>query len=616
MNKRIKYFLLGLFIFISVSTVGIFMLNKPTTISKYLTTDLDGTPANPAFNDDIFYKCIIKEYNDENGTSISENASLTDEQLATITYLRCGSSNGVYLSDTTGIEKLTSLTELDLSSAHLQILDLSKNKELISLNVALNYGYLTELDISKNTKLERLLFYDSYLTQMDFSNNPALKYVDGDTARLTTIDFTNNPELEYIDLDNNSLSSITGINNKQKLKTLKLNGRYGSGISTIDLSNDTALESLSINQNQLRSLVLDDSVALKTLSANRNKLESISLTHNTGLTSIDLSNNQLESIIIGNNTSLTSLNVSNNSLASIDLSNNTSLESITLFSNNFNKTQYLYVGTQNNISPVVKLPLNLPTGVSTTYISSNENIATITTNGVINAIGLGAADISETADYEGGSYYATYHIKVIELESDKYDINDQNNIINFGIEDTIDDIINNLTPSDDDITIVYNENDSKIVVKHQNETIKEFDIVGLLTDSLNVDGKDINIGNKNPTYEEFINSFTPTGTTIKIVDSNNNEITSGNIKSGMKLRVYVDNELLDTYNIVGGTTPDHNKDKDSNKNVIDNTEKVKTDDTGKKKSIIISIIGVILLIGGTTIITIISNNKKNKEDNI
>ena len=86
---------------------------------------------------------------------------------------------------------------------------------------------------------------------------------------------------------------------------------------------------------QVSSLDITNATALKELYANGNKLTSIDLTNNTELTTADLQNNKLASIDVSKNTNLTKLTVSNNQLSSIDISNCQSLQTLYLSDNKF-----------------------------------------------------------------------------------------------------------------------------------------------------------------------------------------------------------------------------------------------------------------------------------------
>ena len=64
-------------------------LYEPSKINAVIASKVFKTPANTAFKDDNFYKCVVDAYNSKNKTSVAYTESLTDEQLLTITELSC-----------------------------------------------------------------------------------------------------------------------------------------------------------------------------------------------------------------------------------------------------------------------------------------------------------------------------------------------------------------------------------------------------------------------------------------------------------------------------------------------------------------------------------------------
>ena len=101
-------------IFIIIAGI-IFMVDycllSPTVINKYISTNIYKAPANSYFDDENFYNCVIDAYNIENNTSLPYTSSLTDTQLKSIKGLMCKFRN---ISSTKGLEKMTSLTELNV----------------------------------------------------------------------------------------------------------------------------------------------------------------------------------------------------------------------------------------------------------------------------------------------------------------------------------------------------------------------------------------------------------------------------------------------------------------------------------------------------------------------
>ncbi len=80
--------------------------------------------------------------------------------------------------------KFPKLKSLTLYDSDVQALDLSKNTELIeldinNLSVQNKYeGSLKEIDLSNNKKLKRLSIVDQKITELDLSNNPDIEYLE------------------------------------------------------------------------------------------------------------------------------------------------------------------------------------------------------------------------------------------------------------------------------------------------------------------------------------------------------------------------------------------------------------------------------------------------------
>ena len=83
---------------------------------------------------------------------------------------------GKNISDLTGIEAFTALTDLDCAVNQLTSLDVSQNTALTFLNC--NYNQLTSLDVSKNTALTDLDCAVNQLTSLDLTKNTALTRLD------------------------------------------------------------------------------------------------------------------------------------------------------------------------------------------------------------------------------------------------------------------------------------------------------------------------------------------------------------------------------------------------------------------------------------------------------
>ena len=117
-----------------------------------------------------------------------------------------------------------------------------------------------------------------------------------------------------------------------------------SGVTSLNVSNYNiadltgiedfiALINLNCFDNQLTSLDVSNSTALTILSCSNNQLTSLDVSNNTALTGLSFSNNQLTSLDVSNSTALTILSCSNNQLTSLDVSNNTALKFLFCYEN-------------------------------------------------------------------------------------------------------------------------------------------------------------------------------------------------------------------------------------------------------------------------------------------
>jgi Leucine-rich repeat (LRR) protein len=193
------------------------------------------------------------------------------------------------ISDMTGLEAFTALTELKARGNNLTTLDLSKNTALIKLNVQSNQ--LTSLDLSNNIHLEQLECSYNQLTSLNISANVALKSVNCGFNQISSIDVSNNTALAFLTVAEN--------------KT----------ISSLDVSNNTLLRYLSCYTNQLTSLDVSNNPALEQLACGKNQLSSLDISRNPALFYLACFNNQLTSLNIanGNNHNFTTLNTTGNS---------------------------------------------------------------------------------------------------------------------------------------------------------------------------------------------------------------------------------------------------------------------------------------------------------------
>lgn len=107
-----------------------------------------------------------------------------------------------------------------------------------------------------------------------------------------------------------------------------------NGLIELNLNGCSALKSLEI-EGDLTSLDISDCTALTYLNCYDNQLTSLDVTQNTALTELDCGGNELTSLDVAKNTALTSLNCGYNQLTSLDITKNTALTELNCAGNQF-----------------------------------------------------------------------------------------------------------------------------------------------------------------------------------------------------------------------------------------------------------------------------------------
>ena len=370
MKKRIIY--LSSFILI-VLGVGVFIdqaLFKPTEINSFIASKIYSNPANDAFTDDNFYKCVVNAYNEKNNTSLPYTTNLSDEQLKTITSLNCvGTGTNEKIESTNGLEKLTALNYLHVDDNQLTEIDISKNIQLLSLSLSKNQ--LTNLDVSNNIPLTILQAGDNQLVDINLNDAIALKRLDIYNNKLTSLDVSKNTALTVLDVSFNQLTSID-VSKNTALTDLSVGSNQ---LTSLDVSNNTALTDLSVGSNQLTSLDVSKNTTLKDLMVNDNQLTNLDVSKNTTLKYLEVGNNQLTNLDVSKNTTLKYLMVNDNQLTNLDVSKNTALTDLSVGSNQLtsldvsNNTALTDLLTYNN--QLTKLDVSKNTAL--TYLDAGRS---------------------------------------------------------------------------------------------------------------------------------------------------------------------------------------------------------------------------------------------------
>ncbi|MFR9045548.1 MAG: leucine-rich repeat domain-containing protein, partial [Alistipes onderdonkii] len=117
---------------------------------------------------------------------------------------------------------------------------------------------------------------------------------------------------------------LTSLRLSENTALTKLNCR-DSQLTALDLSKNKALTLLDCAYNQLTALDLADNTALIGLNCSGNQLSVLDLTQNPELTGLNCSHNRLTALDLTGNPALTQLDCRDNRLTSLDLAQNTAL---------------------------------------------------------------------------------------------------------------------------------------------------------------------------------------------------------------------------------------------------------------------------------------------------
>ena len=418
---------------------------------------------------------------------------------------------------TLDVSNNTALTELRVDYNQLTTLDVGKNTKLTELNVDNNQ--LTTIDVSNNTALTELGVWGNKLTTIDVSNNTALTYLAAGGNRLTTIDVSNNTALTYLNVGASQLTTIDVSNNTaltnlnasgNQLTTLDVSNNtklirldVGSNqLTTLDVSKNTALTDLEVNYNQLTTLDVSKNTALTLLQASDNQLTTLDVSKNTALTDLEVNYNQLTTLDVSGATSLTELRVYRNQLTTLDVSKNTALTDLYAHNNQLTtidvskNTKLVELGVNDNKLTNIYTKLNdtfsinkgliLPDGWKIKV--SNDNKESLSFDGN-NGKGLKVGTYVRTIfiyNSQGKKIYSLYGwdsdyrftIYVYDVISDMYGIDKDN--IYIGNEDSNEVILNNIKIDDGNVGgYTKSIDNNKLVIKHNNEVIKKYNLVKL-----------------------------------------------------------------------------------------------------------------------------------------
>lgn len=216
------------------------------------------------------------------------------------------------ISDLTGIEDFSSLTELNCDDNKLATLDVNQNKNLTKLSCRFNI-----------------------LTYLEVTGVPALEILKCENNELPSLNVSQNKNLTLLNCNANVLTNLN-VTGADKLTDLEC---IGNNLGSLDVSNNPELINFRCSDNLILDINVENNLKLEFFYCDRNQLSAIDLSNNPLLLELECYDNQLNQLELSNNTSLQIIKCNDNKILELDLSNLTDLRIIECHNNaliNFN----------------------------------------------------------------------------------------------------------------------------------------------------------------------------------------------------------------------------------------------------------------------------------------
>ena len=252
-------------------------------------------------------------------------------------YFECHGNTNITTLDFTGLSKLetinswgclnletvifpeqNSLIEVSFYATSIESLDVSFLHDLEFLTVSHGKG-ITSLDVTRNSKLKRLVIGKHRLSSVDVSCNPELEDLECCISNLESIDVSRNPKLLKLSVEFNRIKSLDLLNNPN-IQELRV---YNNCLSSIDLTVFPKLE--NVHCGNFRVSPFDD-FGVNTITA-------LDLSGNPNLVTVDASLLDLRDIDFSCNTALTEIYVDFTLLSILDVSMCPDLNKLSCYAN-------------------------------------------------------------------------------------------------------------------------------------------------------------------------------------------------------------------------------------------------------------------------------------------
>lgn len=259
------------------------------------------------FEDNNFKHYCLTQYDTNNDGEITKREALNITSISIIPLNP--------ISSLRGIEEFENLLSLNCNSLDLSDLDLSKNTKLISLECDNNN--LISLDLSNNNNLFSISCNDNKLTELTLADQNWLSLSCSNNL-MTSLGSPENPiKASYLYCDGNRLENLYITASPRGGTSVNCDD---NNLNNIDLSSCPNLTSLDCDHNNLRELDIRNNHRLTHLYCDYNELDRIYIPDYNLLSYLSVDNNNLTGIDLSNCLYLNNLSVSWNNILNLDVS--------------------------------------------------------------------------------------------------------------------------------------------------------------------------------------------------------------------------------------------------------------------------------------------------------
>ena len=218
------------------------------------------------------------------------------------------------------LSKNTKLIELSLNGTDVASLDLGNNPDLKFIDLGTNK--ISTLDLSKNTKIFNVTCSGKDLKNIIFPKDCSLNELDISKSQLSDLDLSDCTSVKYLKCTGLGYTSLPDF----KCSNIERLDCSDNNIKEADLSRYINIRYFECQSNKLEKIDVSKCKNLLSMTVNVNALTSLDVSKNTKLKKLDCGGNQLTSLDLSKNLKLKELGCGGNKLTSLDISNNNVLE--------------------------------------------------------------------------------------------------------------------------------------------------------------------------------------------------------------------------------------------------------------------------------------------------